>query len=154
MLSHVTFTGELAVHAVLGALLAAAAVHDIRSLRIPNAIPLAIVALFAASYAGGLYHPFLPHLVSFLATAILGATLFYSDLWGGGDTKLMAAFGLFLLPYEIPRFVVATAVSGGILAAGLLATNRFRAPAARVKEMPYGVALAAGGLFSLTIPLG
>lgn len=149
MLQGAVPVGELIVRAALGALLIAVAVHDIRSLRIPNALPLTIVAIFAVSCAAGLYRPVAPHLVSFFVAAGIGAALFFTRAWGGGDAKLVAALALFLEPSTLPFFALAVGLAGGIVAMGLMIANARRAAAARITLMPYGVALAAGGLITI-----
>jgi prepilin peptidase CpaA len=129
----------------VGLLLIAAAAADVRSLRIPNVIPLTLAALFVLTAAAGLQQPLLPHLTSFGIASVLSLALFIGNIWGGGDTKLTAAVALFLVPAELLRFALVTSVSGGLLAVALLVA-RHRQTAAAKTHMPYGVALAAGGL--------
>ena len=141
--------GEWIARAALSALLIAVAVHDIRSLRIPNALPLTIAAIFAVSCAAGLYRPVAPHLVSFFLAGGIGSALFFTHAWGGGDAQMVAALALFLEPSSLPFFALAVGLAGGIVAAGLMIANTRRAAAARITLMPYGVALAAGGLITI-----
>lgn len=112
----------------LVALACPAAVHDIRSRRIPNRLVLAgLLAGFAINFflagAGG------------LLTALLGAALamlFYFPLFalrgmGAGDVKLMAALGAIAGPRAWFWIFVAAAVGGAV--AGLvlaLARGRLR----------------------------
>ena len=99
--------------------------------------------------------------------------LVYSrGLIGGGDTKIMTAMAVGLAPFDIYRFVVATAVAGGVLAVAYFLLsyrvhgNRGSQPLSLLRRvaaieswrirrrgsMPYGVAIAAGGAFVLLHP--
>lgn len=128
---------------VIGASLAAA-VTDLRSRRIPNALtmPVLLGGLTAAVAVGGGVG---------LADACAGAVLLalpYLLLYryaggGGGDAKLMAAVGAWL--GVLPGVVVLVAVSGmGIVLAGMwIALNR-SVPLRDMPPMPYGVAISLG----------
>lgn len=128
-------------------LLIAAAVSDVRGFRIPNSITGALALLFIVSSAAGLYRPLTPHLVAFIIAAVIGAALFFANLWGGGDTKLLAGIALFVEPRDLVPLLLITALAGGVLATGLLLRRTFAgADLQHTDKIPYGVALAAGGL--------
>jgi prepilin peptidase CpaA len=148
------------------ALLAAAAVGDVRRFRISNRLNLAIAGLFfaialPAGLGGGLL---LQHLVWFvLVTAIcLGA--FYLGAFGGGDAKMIGAVSAWMGPAGLLPFIVWTALWGGVLALLLLGA-RFvarktglpkgprwlRQILRRKAGVPYGVAIAAGGVMALPV---
>ena len=127
-------------------LMATAALYDARSFRIPNVIPLALVALFSGSYAAGLYHPLAPHLVSLGIAFVAGCFLFYRGIWGGGDAKLLAALGLFAQPRDLVTLVLMTSIAGGVIAVFVLIEHKVRGQRAAHAAIPYGMALAAGGL--------
>jgi prepilin peptidase CpaA len=134
-------------HMALGGLLVAAAVSDLRTLRIPNAIPAAIALIFAVAIGFGVIHPVGPHLISSAIAATIGVLLFASNIWGGGDTKLIAALALFLVPSQLMRFFLVTALAGGVVAAAIIVHRRWLGrPTSRKTSMPFGLALAAGGL--------
>jgi prepilin peptidase CpaA len=98
--------------------------------------------------------------------------LFSRGLIGGGDVKIMAALSVGLSPSDSYRFVVATAIAGGILAvAYCLLSSKLNGPyrtrrtsflsrvvaveswrICRRGPLPYGVAIAAGGAFVLLQP--
>lgn len=128
-------------------LLIAAAATDIRGYRIPNSITGALVVVFIVACAFGLHRPLTPHLVAFAMAFVFGAALFFARLWGGGDAKLLAAIGLYLEPRQVLALLLITALAGGVLAAGLL-IRRAAAGAGlqHTTTIPYGVALAFGGL--------
>jgi prepilin peptidase CpaA len=136
---------------VFAGLLAAAGAWDIQHRRIPNLIPAALAVLFALAAVAGSFRPLLPHLISFAVAAIFGITLFYCRFWGGGDAKLLMAIAPFLTPRELLGFFLITGCAGGVIAAASLVKRRLApliVPQAggAIDEIPYGVALVAGGL--------
>jgi prepilin peptidase CpaA len=62
---------------------------------------------------------------------------------GGGDVKLMAAFGALLGPVGILTAAVLASVIGGLMAAASLALRRRR------KAIPYGPAIVLGAWLTL-----
>jgi prepilin peptidase CpaA len=128
-------------------LLIAAAVSDIRGYRIPNSITAALVLVFMIGCAFGLYRPLAPHLIAFAMAFVFGAALFFGRLWGGGDAKLVAAIGLYLEPRQVLALLLVTALAGGALAVGLLLRRATAGATVQYGDkIPYGVALATGGL--------
>jgi prepilin peptidase CpaA len=142
-----------------------AAISDVRTRRIPNVIPLAVV-LATLGFA-------LPHGAVTVLTAIaltvmtmLVGTLAFARGWlGGGDVKLLAAVtGCLGLADALP-FLMYTAISGGLIALCLALLTR-RLPSvvrstlnivrplafdgtvaiapARPIMMPYALAIASG----------
>lgn len=152
-------------------LLLAAAYRDIAVRRIPNAVVGALVAIGLARHAmAGVGAIVLAAVVaSFVFVAVF--MLWHRGVLGGGDAKLLAAVALLVPPAEVPHFLLATAVAGGILASTQLllrarcvpvgpapdqAVSRIlRCEAWRIcrgAPLPYGVAIAAGALFVLLRP--
>jgi prepilin peptidase CpaA len=138
------------------ALLLWAAASDLARFEIPNAIPLALVMAFAAyAVAAGLPAAEVAWncAVGALALAV-GAGLFFARVLGGGDAKLIAAVAIWTGASGLPRFLVAMALVGGVLALGLTLYRLVPAPAwswlrrlhARRGDAPYGVAIAGGGI--------
>jgi len=93
-----------------------------------------------------------------------GAVGFALGALGGGDVKLLAASSLFAGPALLPEFLLVTALTGGLLGLAMLAGARIGsvAPAGDVagdaageapvpsrfgRGLPYGPAIAAGGLW-------
>jgi prepilin peptidase CpaA len=137
----------IATRMAIGGLLIIAAAYDIRSFRIPNVIPLLLALLFAGTWAVGAQGALTPHALSFACAGVVSVALFLANVWGGGDTKLTAAMALFLTPTELGRFLLVAALVGGVVAATILIVRRRNAaPTTRNTPLPYGVALAAGGL--------
>lgn len=138
-----------------------AAVKDLTSYTIPNWISLALVAAFLpAALAAGLDLPTMGlHLAVGFAALLAGMLLFALNWIGGGDAKLMAAGLLWMGPASAPDFLLWTALAGGALTLALLVLRRPQfAPLAaagpawigRLADpaagVPYGAAIAAGGL--------
>ncbi|HJT87006.1 MAG TPA: prepilin peptidase [Bryobacteraceae bacterium] len=117
----------------------AAAIDDLRRNRISNAIVVCGLA------GGVLYHGFtrgLPGVGIALAGAVVGLTVlmaFYClGALGGGDVKLMAAFGALLGPSGILLAGLVAAPIGGLWA-GLAVLLR-----SRRRSIPYGPAIVLG----------
>lgn len=140
------------------ALLVAGAM-DVLTMTIPNRICLAFAAAFlvAAPAAGMPLDLVMNHVLTGAVVLILGIAMFACGLMGGGDAKLIAAAALWIGGAHMIEFITYTAIAGGGLAILLLAYRSlplvlFRMPewVGRLHQtgfgMPYGVAIAAGGL--------
>jgi prepilin peptidase CpaA len=139
--------------------------QDVLTLRIANVWSLAVVVSFggwamAGVSAGTLSLPGITLAVGG-ATALFGvATLaFAAGIMGGADVKLLATSSLFCGPTLMMDFLGVTALTGGIVAVGVVACRRFStAPmddqaALRFSRVPYGPAIAAGGLWIAALRL-
>ena len=136
----------------LAVLLLVAAVIDVRTFTISNRLNLA-VALLAPLYWFAVSLPLWPGVGIQLAMGAgvfaLLAGAFYAGMMGGGDVKLAAALALWFQPASIIKFLVLMSLAGGILTLGILAFHRWKRREGR-PEIPYGVAIAFGGLAILT----
>lgn len=150
---------------LLPALVLTAAASDVATFRIPNWIPLALIAAFPlAALAAGLSLPAVGvHLAVAAAALALGMAMFALRWMGGGDAKLFAAVALWMGWPATLTFVGAAALAGGALAILLLSlrsaavrplvltgprwVSRLADPA---EAIPYGVAIAAGALAALS----
>jgi prepilin peptidase CpaA len=152
-------TGCLIAFALL---LLLAAWQDWRTMHIADGISLGIIGLFTAWALTGLGAGSLS--LADLALALvcaagmfgLGALGFAAGAIGGGDVKLAAAASLFAGQAFLLDFVMVTAVVGGLLAVAILVGAPIgpvvSAGAGRVRarlrgSLPYGPAIAAGGLW-------
>ncbi|MBA2466009.1 MAG: prepilin peptidase [Sphingomonas sp.] len=137
---------------LLAILLVAAAVIDVRSFTISNRLNLA-VALLAPVYWLAIGLPLWPDAAIQLAVALgvfaLLAAAFAIGMMGGGDVKLAAALALWFPPGATALFLVLMSLAGGALTLGLLAAHRMRGKSGKPK-IPYGAAIAFGGLAILT----
>ena len=99
-----------------GALLLAASCSDVLKLRIPNAIPLAILLLFALEVLlGGVPDPE-GHLYAMLLAFALLIPLFALDMLGGGDVKLLVAVALWLGMAKLALMLISVGIVGGVFA--------------------------------------
>ena len=147
---------HIAVLLAAAILLIAAAITDARRYRIPNAVCLGLMGLFPAFV---LTAPraieWDQHLMVFGLVLLSGFAMFIGNLAGAGDIKLLAATGLWAGPHLVAVFLIITAIAGGILALimALLtyARNRSgrRAVALAKVPIPYGIAIATGGLSTI-----
>jgi len=143
-----------------------AAWSDARTLEISNTVSIAIACAFvpAALLAGLDGAHLLDHGAVALSLLVGGAVLFWRQAFGGADVKLLAATGLWLGWGDVLPFLFIVAVCGGLLAVIVLVASRL-SPVQRWlapfglpwlergngsgQPIPYGVAIAAGGLFML-----
>lgn len=143
-------------------LLLALARHDLRRRRLPNRL----VAWFALLYlpvAISLAAPLLPHLAVGLLALLVGMLLTAAGMIGAGDAKLAAAILWWAGPAQWWMVLVIVSQAGLVVALLGLGARWLRGrphPAwARIplrwlsvaRGVPYGVALAAGGLALLAI---
>jgi len=136
----------------LAATLVVAAIIDVRTFTISNRLNLAVAAgapLYWMSISLAPWPGMAAHVAAAGVVFLLLAGAFYAGMMGGGDVKLAAAFSLWFPIASTVKFVVLMAVAGGILTIGLVAWHRARKREGR-PEIPYGVAIAFGGLAILT----
>ncbi|MGH6997921.1 MAG: A24 family peptidase [Phenylobacterium sp.] len=143
--------------AILSGVLICVAVSDVMDRRIPNAAVLAVVALFAlwaladrgASLGSGL-----------AAAAIgfaVGFVFYLMRIMGAGDVKLFTAVALFTGLGYLHLFALATVLAGGAMAVVAMAARPRRALVMFTlkgrgdfgRGIPYGVAIAVGGLIAV-----
>lgn len=129
-------------------LFAAAAVTDVASRRIPNALSaglalLGLVRIAVDLAAGGGAGGAIADVAAALGVFAAAAAAFRFGLFGGGDAKLFAAGALWLGAGGIGPFVLATVLAGGALALAFLVIRLVRRAAV---SLPYGIAIAAGGI--------
>jgi prepilin peptidase CpaA len=134
---------------LLAVLLLMAAWTDIRTRTISNELNAAI-AIFAIAFWWAIGEPLWPDVALRIAVALglflLFAVLFMLRLIGGGDVKMIAALALWLPVQALMQMLTIMALSGGVIAIILLIRQRWRPNAAK-PELPYGVAIAIGGLW-------
>ena len=137
---------------LLALILVVAAVIDVRTFTISNGMNLS-VALLAPLFWWSAAVPLWPDVAAQVAVAggvfILLAGAFYAGMMGGGDVKLAAALALWFSPASTVKFLVLMSIAGGILTLLVVAWHRAKKREGR-PEIPYGVAIAFGGLAILT----
>jgi prepilin peptidase CpaA len=145
-----------------------AAVLDMVSFRIPNVLcGLVLVTFLAAAYISNDVTP-LPHLYAGMGMLVLGIGLFYFNIMGGGDVKLLTVVALWLGLTNLGSLILATALIGGVLGGFLLigrALLHRALPVASIPNLdaypalkrngpvPYGVAIALGTLYVMGWPI-
>lgn len=150
----------LVVSLVFAAPLLAAACTDFWSMKIPNKVSLAMLAGFFLTLP--LTWQGLPwfgeHMMVGLTFFAVGFAMFAFGWLGGGDAKLMAAVAVWFGWGDASNFVLYTTLFGAGLGILLLLSKtvipvRLRTSELGMrlyqgdKDMPYGLALAAGALF-------
>lgn len=142
-------------------LIFSAAISDILRFRIPNRISIALVLLYPA-YLLSASQPvdWLSAIVVALACLSVGFLLFSIKACGAGDAKLFAAAALWAGPEMILPFGLYTTLAGGVMVLFMWLQHRLaRAPSVAMvfqttadagfskQPMPYGAAIAVGGLY-------
>jgi prepilin peptidase CpaA len=148
---------------LVGAAALTGAAWDLATLKIPNWISLVLLALFPAlALAAGLgWADAAVHVAVGVVALMLGVALFAGGIIGGGDAKLFAALALYMGLQTIGPYLLAVGIAGGVLAVvlALLRSTPVRALLDRLSwaheivrpgaGVPYGIAIAAGGLIVL-----
>jgi len=143
---------------VLLAAIVAAAIEDAMRFRISNVTCLVVLlAAVVAMGAHGFPLSLWQNALVFVAVLALGTPLFAAGKMGGGDVKLLACLGLWVNFGAAVWLLVATLVAGGVLALGFIAARPLRAgnagkPVSR--NIPYGLAIAAGACLTFASQLG
>jgi prepilin peptidase CpaA len=136
----------------LAAILVVAAVIDVRTFTISNRLNLTVALLAPVYWASVALSPWPGIAVQVAAAAtvfVVFAGAFYAGMMGGGDVKLAAALALWFSPFATMKFLVLTSIAGGVLTLVVLVWHWSRKREGR-PEVPYGVAIAFGGLAILT----
>lgn len=141
-----------------------AALNDIYEFKIPNWVSIVLIAAYGAAGVG-LGAPgdvLIEGLLLGCAALVAGFALFALRIIGGGDAKLLAASAPWIGLSVLGSFMVYVAIAGAALALALIAFRRLPALPSyaqapwlvrlhqRPKDIPYGVAIAAGGLLSFS----
>ncbi len=119
------------------------AFHDLMARTVPNwmAFALALLGLTQRAVAGSIPGGLLAGLIVF----ILAAFCWRRGWLGGGDVKLLGAASMVVPPSNVPAFICAVALAGGILAVMYVIANRLAA-SRKLPARPYP-GPAAKGLF-------
>ena len=152
---------EASIFVILPFCMAFAAVSDLLSMTIANRVSLILVAAFLvlAPLTGMDWGQYGMHIAVFAAVLCATFGLFAAGGMGGGDAKLIAATSIWI-GYSITLFeyVLVSAIAGGALTLFILwyrgsplaaytgGNPLLRHLADKDAGVPYGVALAAGGL--------
>jgi prepilin peptidase CpaA len=128
-----------------------AAVVDIRTRTIANGLNLTI-ALMAPLFWWAMGVDLWPDAAIRVGVAaavfLLLALAFYVGAMGGGDVKLAAALALWFAPGDTLLLIVLMSLAGGMLTLIVMIEHNLKKKEGR-PEVPYGVAIAFGGLWLL-----
>jgi prepilin peptidase CpaA len=132
----------------LAATLMVAAVIDARTFTISNRLNLTVAVGAPLYWLSIALAPWPGMAIQLAAGGIVFLVLagaFYAGMMGGGDVKLAAALSLWLSPGGTFKFLVLMSLAGGVLTLAIVAWHRAKRREGR-PEIPYGVAIAFGGL--------
>lgn len=151
----------------------AAAWSDFIKLRIPNILPLLVVGGFVIAFGidaliqGGVFQSWGSHALAGGAVFMVMIILFFMNLFGGGDAKLIPAVSLWIGVTGLPVFLMVTTAIGGVLALSSITLRRTKAGQAILTKLlqypkltdgwvgamakgeaviPYGIAIAGGAV--------
>ena len=137
---------------LLAAALLACCWWDLKTRTIPNWLNLAI-ALGAVAFWIAVGLPVWPEVALRLAVAFVTfwvfAAAFAMGAMGGGDVKLIAALALWLPWQAVLVLLFLMSIAGGVLTLGYLIRHRLAKREDKL-EIPYGVAIAFGGLWLIS----
>ncbi|MEN3952835.1 prepilin peptidase [Iodidimonas sp. SYSU 1G8] len=140
--------------AFLGVLVCCA-IEDCRSRNISHWAILSIAALYIPYAAAG-FASWQSGLIAGAIFLVAGFVFFGLKVMGGGDSKMIAAVGLWVGTGQIDVFVFYTAIAGAAVAVTILAALRLGLPtqsASAVPEtartVPYGIAIAFGSVVAV-----
>lgn len=152
-----------------------AAIADLRTFRIPNAVPICVMVLFvgyAISSLSGM--GVLSHSISFVLAFTLGLVAFRYKIMAGGDVKLIAAIGLWFSVDQLYLLLTLIALAGGLQSVIIVAVHYIsravqglqtsmrgsgsgfsarHGPGLSARRVPYGVAIAGGSIVALFLTL-
>jgi prepilin peptidase CpaA len=148
----------------------AGAFSDLRKLKIPNLLCLLLAVLFPVYV---LVSPqevaWAQHLMVAGIVLLIGFAMFTVKLLGAGDVKMLAAAALWVGPKLIATFLFITTIAGGVLAAVFVLAAVWRHMVTKKEALgedmeslcpwhktpvPYGVAIACGGVSALMVMAG
>lgn len=140
---------------LLVGLLLVGAIEDALRLRISNLTCLAILAAgIAAALIAGLDIALWQNLLVLGGLLAIGTVLFTAGKMGGGDIKLLAVAGGWFDLQGALLLVTSVLIAGGLLALALIGLRwARRRSGSRVRggAIPYGVAIAGGAIFSISL---
>jgi prepilin peptidase CpaA len=159
---------QTAITVVAIAILAAIALADVRTRRIPNALSIVVAALGLVRIL--LLHDLAATGYTLAAAAVIfgiSFLLFWRGVIGGGDAKLVAAMVLLIGYHDLLGFLLLMSLCGGVVALAILAQDKLRprlgclqrstvTPSSADRgadppNVPYGVAIAAAGIITLIL---
>jgi prepilin peptidase CpaA len=156
---------SLAIRLVVLCALLWLAVNDVRSRRLPTKLVLVVGALFFVdAIARGMpLDDMITHLMVAIGVFLLCALLFAARMLGGGDAKLAAVIFLWAgVSLSLPALTLISVIGLVVSLVSLATRNmnpdqrsmpmRALALFSGARGVPYGVALACGGVVVIVLP--
>jgi len=140
--------------ALLAALLLVCCWADWRTRTIPNGLNAAIALLAIPFWWASGMAPWPDVAVQVSVAALvfgLFTLAFALGAMGGGDVKLLGALALWLPWQQLLAMLVVMSLAGGVLTLGFVIAARLANKGQR-PEIPYGLAIACGGLWAISEP--
>lgn len=152
---------QFALFLLFPAIMCLAGSMDLFTMTIPNRITLGLAAAFvvALPFSGLDAMGVASHLGAGLLMLVVGIFMFTRGWLGGGDAKLLAAASLWLGFEWLFPYLIYVAMTGGTLVTAILLYRSLALPEILCRQpwavrlhtagggIPYGIALAAGGLW-------
>jgi prepilin peptidase CpaA len=154
-------TAQTIIKVMYAATLSYGCISDIKSLKIPNAVSVLVIALFFLNFSPVPIAGLASHLYVAGGALLVGFGLYAAGIMGAGDIKLISALMLWAGPRDAVAFLIVMTFVGGLFA-GLLLMARTamivwpRAhryiPSRRLRTwaqrgiFPYGIAICTAGL--------
>ncbi|MDD4616270.1 MAG: prepilin peptidase [Alphaproteobacteria bacterium] len=152
MILALTFV-HAAVLIIAASLFVVAAISDMRAYRIPNAVCALLLTAFPAYVATSPIPLNWKENIFVLAIVFsVGFACFLGNIVGAGDVKLLSVASLWAGPALIGELLMVTAFVGGIESLAITVVRHLSGkkmyPAKKLvkTEVPYGIAISAGGL--------
>ena len=156
-----TDISALLILTIFPAAMIAAAVCDFFTMTISNKVSLGLICgfLVMAAFSGMEVKAIGMHLLAGLAMLSISFSMFAKGWIGGGDAKLFAATAVWIGWSSLLEYVLLTSFLGGVLTIVMLSLRNIPMPEVLEKQywfyrlhnldngIPYGLALAAGGIY-------
>lgn len=153
------------------AVLVLAAYSDFKQFTIPNSYAASLIFLFIPSFCllyffqndVVIFSSFQSHIFAFLIILAVTVLLYAFKLLGAGDSKLMAAVGLWLGLSGLVPFLFYMSLTGGVLAGLTLYLRKnpkfpkaaegswLNAAQEGDQRLPYGIAISVGALMAFVM---
>ncbi len=149
-----------AVLALAALVFVLAAVGDAWRYKIPNVASFALLLLFPVFvWLSPAPLKWINHIATFAIVFAFGYALYAKGLAGAGDIKLLSVASLWAGSEHLGILLLVTALAGGLLSVAFLGLAWLRRRRASSQEnaslwkvpVPYGVAIALGGLCALAL---
>jgi prepilin peptidase CpaA len=142
---------------IFASLMIVAAWSDAIDFTIPNRVIVSLLVLYPAYVLSAPHSVDWPMALAIAACVLVVGFILYSTAkLGAGDVKLIAVTSLWAGTEYALDFVLLTAIAGGAVSLVLILRNKYgwvigRPPKEETQNLiPYGIAIAAGGLFVST----